>query len=317
MTLTHTFVYLFPLDMKDIVLDVREIDKKFRKKTILNFFDELSEDQNLMLISSHSLAPLHKVFLKERNGFFCWANLESGPELWKINITKINSLNLTIGDILGKFPASKGVFEEHHIPYFSLGDCQMREVGNNAGMVFEEIRARKPKDYIPLRTDHWSITFTIDYIIQNHHLYVKETIPEIYSLIEHLSLAHASSQPQLPMIQERFLEFSRELTDHMKDEEEVVFPSFKKLEESNDSVASEEDQSLVDAISWIEEDHVLSGSNLKLLRKFCNNYKAPEESSPGFKILYEELIKFESDLHFHMHLENNVLFSKVMKLIQS
>jgi regulator of cell morphogenesis and NO signaling len=62
---------------------------------------------------------------------------------------------------------------------------------------------------------------------------------------------------------------------------------------------------------------VLSGSNLKSLRKFCNNYKAPEESSPGFKILYEELTNFEADLHFHMHLENNVLFPKVLKLIQS
>jgi regulator of cell morphogenesis and NO signaling len=44
---------------------------------------------------------------------------------------------------------------------------------------------------------------------------------------------------------------------------------------------------------------------------------APEDSSPGFKILYEELKKFELDMHFHIHLENNVLFAKVQELVRS
>jgi len=52
------------------------------------------------------------------------------------------------------------------------------------------------------------------------------------------------------------------------------------------------------------------------MRNFCNNYIAPVESSPGFKILFEELKKFEMDMHFHMHLENNVLFTKVQSLLK-
>jgi len=125
-------------------------------------------------------------------------------------------------------------------------------------------------------------------------------------------VAHASTHPQLPMIRERFVEFKGELEEHMNDEEKIVFPSFKKLEESTSLQKIEKSRELDDSISWMEEDHILTGTSLKSLRNFCNNYVAPTESSPGFKILFEELKKFELDMHFHMHLENNILFVKVI-----
>ena len=54
---------------KKRVLDVREIDKHFRKKVILNMFAELLDEQYLELISDHSLAPLQKLFQKQKQGF--------------------------------------------------------------------------------------------------------------------------------------------------------------------------------------------------------------------------------------------------------
>jgi regulator of cell morphogenesis and NO signaling len=144
---------------------------------------------------------------------------------------------------------------------------------------------------------------------------VREIIPELETLIDHLVTAHASTHPQLPMIKERFAEFKAELEEHMKDEENIVFPSFKKFEASKGDENSKNSNELDDSISWMEEDHILTGTTLKSLRNFCNNYVAPADSSPGFKILFEELRKFEMDLHFHMHLENNVLFVKVVDAI--
>ena len=72
-----------------------------------------------------------------------------------------------------------------------------------------------------------------------------------------------------------------------------------------------------DAINWMEEDHILTGTSLKTMRNYCNNYVAPTDSSPGFIILFEELKKFEHDMHFHMHLENNVLFTKVVNALKT
>ncbi len=301
---------------EDKVLDVREIDPRYRKKTILGLFGQLTDGQCLILISNHSLAPLNKLFQQEHQGFFEWSVLEDGPELWKTSIRKIESLNLTINDIIRQFPLAISALESHGIPYFKIGTSKLSELHADAGKIYDDIKGMHQAPVNLLRTDQWSISFTIDYIINNHHVYLLEMIPELESLIDHLAKAHSATHPQLPMIRERFSEFKAELTEHLRDEEDIVFPSFKKLEESILQGRLEEVSAFSDSINWMEEDHVLTGSSLKSLRNFCNNYVAPEHSSPGFKILFEELKKFEIDMHVHMHLENNVLFSKVVRALQ-
>ena len=96
----------------------------------------------------------------------------------------------------------------------------------------------------------------------------------------------------------------------------IVFPSYKKLEKEIEAGKIIDVKDFEDTISWMIEDHILTGTSLKSMRNYCNNYVAPADSSPGFKILFDELKKFEFDMHFHMHLENNVLFTKVDSAIK-
>lgn len=299
------------------ILDVREIDKRFRIKVILNLFDDLNDGQQLELISSHSLAPLSKLFQIEKQGFFSWSDLEKGPELWRISIKKTEALNLTINGILKQYPFAIDILEEKGIPYYKFGEKKLNDVSKEARSIHEEIKLSKQLLVNPLRTDRWSISFTIDYIENNHHTFVKKQIPELEDLIDHLVEVHSATHPQLPMIKERFSEFKGELEDHLNDEENIVFPSYKKMEIALKKGKLEDVKDFDDAISWMEEDHILTGSSLKVMRNYCNNYVAPKESSPGFKILYDELEKFEYDMHFHMHLENNVLFTKVVNALNS
>lgn len=299
----------------DKVLDVREIDKRFRKMMILNLFNDLKDGKKIELISDHSLAPLNKLFQKEKHGFFEWTDLEKGPEIWRISILKIESLNLTINDLIKQFPFAIDILERKGIAYFKKGPFRLVDVSSDSKSIYDEIKQTRPFLVNPLRTDRWSISFTVDYIINNHHTYVKEAIPEVESLIDHLVIAHAATHPQLPMIKEQFFGFKNELMEHLIDEESIVFPSYKRLEkevlEDSNTIINGFD----DAINWMEEDHILTGTSLKSMRNYCNNYVAPADSSPGFKILFEELKKFEMDMHFHMHLENNVLFAKVISLL--
>ncbi len=298
------------------VLDVREIDKSFRKKIILNLFNELDDGQQLILISNHNLAPLNKLFLKQKHGFFEWHDLQNGPDIWRISITKTNELNLTINDILKRYPMAIHIFENRSISYFNLGNEQFDNISADAKEIYEEIKQSYQPLINPLRTDSWSISFTVDYINNNHHTFVRKKVPELEDLIDHLVAAHAATHPQLPMIKERFMEFKDELNDHLVDEENIVFPSYKSLDEGFLASKKISVKKFDDAINWMKEDHILAGTSLKTLRNFCNNYIAPANSSPGFKILYEELKRFEYDMHFHMYLENNVLFAKVVKALR-
>ena len=50
------------------------------------------------------------------------------------------------------------------------------------------------------------------------------------------------------------------------------------------------------------------------IRELTNNYTAPESACTTFRISLEELKEFETDLHKHVHLENNILFPQAKKM---
>jgi len=53
---------------------------------------------------------------------------------------------------------------------------------------------------------------------------------------------------------------------------------------------------------------------VKQIRKASTEYAAPADVCTSYKALYQELGKFERDLHQHVHLENNILFPRAVDL---
>jgi len=51
-------------------------------------------------------------------------------------------------------------------------------------------------------------------------------------------------------------------------------------------------------------------------RELTSGYALPEDVCPSFESLYEGLKGIEADLHEHIHLENNILFPKAIKIEQ-
>jgi regulator of cell morphogenesis and NO signaling len=64
----------------------------------------------------------------------------------------------------------------------------------------------------------------------------------------------------------------------------------------------------------MEEDHRQTGDQLARLRALTDNYTPPSDACTTYRLCYEELAKFEANLHRHVHLENNVLFPRAVEL---
>ena len=64
----------------------------------------------------------------------------------------------------------------------------------------------------------------------------------------------------------------------------------------------------------LENEHENAGNIFKKIAKLTNNYIPPKEACNTFKALYNKLEEFEQDLHKHIHLENNILHPKAIKL---
>ena len=70
-------------------IDVRTIVPRERHPLIFQTFDNLAEGEYFILVNDHEPKPLYYQFLHERDGQFTWETIDSGPETWRVCITKV------------------------------------------------------------------------------------------------------------------------------------------------------------------------------------------------------------------------------------
>lgn len=73
------------------VLDVRPIPPREKHPTIFSTFDALRAGESFVLVNDHDPVPLRYQFEYQRPGQMSWTYLEQGPELWRVEIKKVQA----------------------------------------------------------------------------------------------------------------------------------------------------------------------------------------------------------------------------------
>ena len=71
------------------VIDVRQIPPPQRHSTIFGRFDALLPGEALEVVSDHDPRPLRYQFDARSPGQFEWAYLQSGPDQWRVQVSKL------------------------------------------------------------------------------------------------------------------------------------------------------------------------------------------------------------------------------------
>ena len=61
-------------------------------------------------------------------------------------------------------------------------------------------------------------------------------------------------------------------------------------------------------------EHDSAGEALRDLRRLTSDYAPPSDACISYQTLYKALADFETDLHQHIHLENNILFPRAIAM---
>ena len=159
----------------------------------------------------------------------------------------------------------------------------------------------------------WELDQLINYIIVTHHSYIKDNVEPIIDLSQ--KLIHQEGHfEQLP---EAILRFFNQLIEHLKKEEEVLFPKINQL------MAKKKNHQLTMGVPFgfikngtlmMQMEHEVSIDFFKFVRSATNNYTLPSNDPQLYYQLFEKLRDFEEDLVQHMHLESTVLFPKATAL---
>jgi len=225
----------------------------------------------------------------------------------------------TVGQIAAESPAALRVFEKHGIDFCCGGKIPVAEACSRKGLdpagllaeIDQAIRtpAEDPTDWLTA-----PLPALIDHILDTHHAYMKTQLPRVEARLAKVLHAHSDRHgDMLRALAAVYGAMKAELDGHLAKEEIVLFPLVRALD-GGAKAGPFHCGSVQNPIRVMFMEHDSAGEALAEMRRLTSDYTAPEDACNTFKALYFELAEMESDLHRHIHLENNILFPRAISL---
>ncbi|KAB2964546.1 MAG: iron-sulfur cluster repair di-iron protein [Thermoanaerobaculia bacterium] len=212
-----------------------------------------------------------------------------------------------VGEIAARHPLATRVFARHGIDFccgggVALADaCAKREI-DPAG-VLQEIEREITSPGADLATRNWQeapLGDLVVHIVERYHDPLREELPRLEAMARRVFRVHGDKDPErLGALLESFLRLKSELDEHLHEEEESLFPSLLL------AAAGQPSQ-----VASFVDDHTRVGQELHRIRELTDDFRVPAEACNTWNALWHGLAALETDLHEHIHLENNVLFPR-------
>ncbi|HMB93856.1 MAG TPA: iron-sulfur cluster repair di-iron protein [Rhodothermales bacterium] len=229
----------------------------------------------------------------------------------------------TVGELVAEDYRKAEVFKRYGIDFCCGGGRTVQDACAKKGVDYEELAsslrtvAASERTAPALNFKEWDPGFLADYIVNIHHVYVRENLPLLKQFTTKVARVHGEAHPEVVEIARLFDELAQELDQHMIKEETVLFPHVKRLTtayKQGTTLTSPPFGTVQNPIRMMEHEHDQAGAIMHEIRRLSNDFTPPEGACTTYRVTYAKLQEFEDDLHQHVHLENNILFPKTAAL---
>jgi regulator of cell morphogenesis and NO signaling len=225
------------------------------------------------------------------------------------------SQDLTVAQVALRFPKSLAILQRHHLDFCCGGHESLvtacAAIGLDPDLLWSELAKESDRHTDVVNADALDTNQVIKVIVERHHSYVRQAIPEIQMLLDKVCAAHGDTNTSLLVLRTDFKRISKALLTHMDIEEREVFPAVSaQLQEDGGYYHVFTHRPEVQ-LQELESDHDLAGLLIKKIRQLTSDYAAPGHACATWRAAFEKLREFDIDLMTHVHLENNVLFERV------
>lgn len=228
----------------------------------------------------------------------------------------------TLANIVSNNHQTVSILEKHNLDFCCKGKRTLTEACTEKNLDIETL-VHELENSTEIKQNTMPFTLMtadqlISHILIHHHFYVKQSMPTIISHLERVAGKHADRFPNMVEVLCLFREVEAEMTLHMHKEEVILFPRIKEVEQA--AAAGQQNKFpegyINGPIKIMEMEHEHAGDALSRIRELTNNYIPPADACTTFIVSLAELKEFEEDLHKHVHLENNLLFPLIEKILK-
>lgn len=211
-----------------------------------------------------------------------------------------------LSELAVSIPGATKIFREYDLDFCCGGSALLEVAAQQKNLNLAEIESRLANLQQQENTEKdWSnVSYNelIEHIIQRFHNRHREQLPELITLAEKVENVH-SDREDCPIGTAALLEkIHTDLSQHMMKEENILFPMIKM---GNYTMAAM-------PIRVMEMEHDEAGQDVEVLKSITNHLTPPEDACFSWRALYSGINAFIDDLMHHIHLENNILFPRVL-----
>ncbi len=232
----------------------------------------------------------------------------------------------TLAEIAATSLAATTLLEKHGLDYCCGGKQSLSAACQDKGLSAATVLAELEQAATPTGSEGtgWNtaaLAELIRHILSTHHDYLKRELPALETRLRKVVSVHGERDPQsLPRLLEIYTALRGELELHMHKEEAILFPSIERYEAAISARAGVPFLpfgSFANPIGMMHHEHDSAGEALRAMRQVTGDYTLPAHACSTYRALFEGLEALEADLHVHIHLENNILFPRALKLESS
>ena len=161
----------------------------------------------------------------------------------------------------------------------------------------------------------------IEHIVGTHHEYLRRELAPLGARLEKVyRIYNERYGDTLIGLPDVFAGLRSELEMHIRKEEAILFPAIAGYEAASIAGAPLPRApfgSVSNPIRMMEAEHDSAGKALAEIRTITADYAIPDYACVTYRSLMAGLQELEQDLHMHIHLENNILFPRAIRLENS
>lgn len=225
-----------------------------------------------------------------------------------------------VADIAIACPATIAIFQRYQIEFCCAARIRLDEACERLGLdestLLETLRraARPDSDVRDWRNA--STASLVAHIQARYHEPLRAELPRLQAMLARVLLRHGEHHgARLRPLLDVFETLQRELLEHMLREDTGLFPVLAALDDEQ-RVTELPLAALEAPLRALAAEHRAAGLMLTRIRSLTDDYVPPAGACPTFTGLYHGLERLEAELRVHLHLENHLLFPRMIAALR-
>ena len=215
--------------------------------------------------------------------------------------------DITLAELATTLPAASRVFHRHGLDFCCKGGRRLADAcaarGLDPAAILAEVEDTARAATGAVRWDEQPMADLIQHIISRYHEPLRVELPRLLTMAEKVERVHGD-KPACPRgLASLLAGMHAELIQHLDKEEQVLFPIILG---GAGALASA-------PIRVMLREHEDAGETLARIRASTGDFTPPAGACATWRALYLGLAELEIELMEHIHLENNVMFPRVLR----